>query len=149
MISSNLRKKQLTTNSSVPSRSRLIKKLLWTVLGSIFLVSGIIGVFLPVLPTTPFLLLTAACYFRGSEDLYQWTINIKWFGEYIKNYREKKGIPVHVKIVTILVLWLTITISAMCFIKLLYVRLILFVIAISVTIHIVLIKKTKHSQLNK
>jgi hypothetical protein len=69
---------------------------------------GIIGIFVPILPTTPFLLLAAACYMRSSERFYQWLINNRIFGAYVRNYIEGRGMPVKVKLFTIILLWLTI-----------------------------------------
>jgi uncharacterized protein len=72
---------------------------------------GIIGVFVPILPTTPFLLLAAACYMRSSERFYQWLENHRIFGAYVRNYIEGRGMPVKIKIFTILLLWLAIGLS--------------------------------------
>src|SRR4030065_1400605 len=72
---------------------------------------GIIGIFVPILPTTPFLLLAAACYMRSSERLYRWPINNRIFGAYVRNYIEGKGMPVKIKMFTILLLWLTIALT--------------------------------------
>ena len=68
-------------------------KTLYIVLGSISLALGILGIFLPLLPTTPFLLLTAALYFKGSPRLYNWLLNHRHFGPYIRNFRENKAMP--------------------------------------------------------
>ena len=67
---------------------------------TISLALGILGIFLPLLPTTPFLLLTAALYFKGSFRLYNWLLNHRYFGPYIRNYRENKAIPLRAKIVS-------------------------------------------------
>lgn len=120
----------------------LVRKLL-IIAGTFFVVIGIIGIFLPILPTTPFLLLAAWCYARSSEKFYNWLINNKWFRKYIKNYREGKGVPVKVKVVSISFLWITILISTLFFIFNFYIRLILIVIAIGVTIHILTIRTMK------
>ena len=76
----------------------LFVKVLWVVLGSIFVILGAIGVIIPGLPTTPFLILAAACYIRSSQRLYDWLIKNKTFGPYLKDYREGKGIPKKAKI---------------------------------------------------
>ncbi len=117
-----------------------IKKLLLVTSGTLFLAIGVIGIFIPLLPTTPFLLLAAACYIRGSKKFYNWLIKNRWLGEYIKNYQEGRGIPFNVKIITIIVLWLTIIISIIVFVSNLIIQIILFFIAIGVTIHIIKIK---------
>ena len=111
--------------------------------GTIFLVIGIIGIFLPILPTTPFLLLAAACYARSSEKFYIWLIKNKVFGSYIKNYREEKGIPLKVKIIAIIFLWITIMVSTLLFIDVFWIRILLILIAVGVTIHILTIKTKK------
>ena len=108
--------------------------------GTFFLIIGIIGIFIPILPTTPFLLLAAACYTRGSKKFYNWLINNKLFGEYIKNYREKRGIPLSVKIISITILWITIAFSAFIIVSNFLIQIILIIIAIGVTIHILTIK---------
>lgn len=76
--------------------------------GCISLALGIMGIFLPMLPTTPFLLLSAAAWVKASPSLYAWLLNHKLFGEYIRNYREHRAIPLRVKIVSVTLVWLTI-----------------------------------------
>tara|TARA_Y100001970_G_scaffold284663_1_gene402512 strand:+ start:385 stop:813 length:429 start_codon:yes stop_codon:yes gene_type:complete len=76
-------------------------KVLWIFLGSLFVTLAAIGVALPGIPTTPFLILAAACYIRSSQKLYDWLISNKTFGPYLKNYREGKGIPKKAKILAI------------------------------------------------
>ena len=73
--------------------SNPIIKALWVIAGSVLVVLGAFGVILPGLPTTPFLILAAACYIRSSQRLYDWLIANKTFGPYLKDYREGKGIP--------------------------------------------------------
>ena len=68
-------------------------KALWISLGSLFVALAAVGVALPGIPTTPFLILAAACYIRSSQKLYDWLISNKTFGPYLKDYREGKGIP--------------------------------------------------------
>ena len=104
--------------------------------GTVSLVFAVVGLVLPLIPTTPFLLLTAACYCRSSERLYNWLMNNKWFGEYIKNYREGNGIPLKTKILALTFLWVTISISALLFVQILIVQVVLLVVAIAVSIHI-------------
>jgi uncharacterized membrane protein YbaN (DUF454 family) len=99
-----------------------------------------VGVFLPLLPTTPFLLLAAACYARGSDRFYNWLLGNKWFGSYIRNYREGKGIPLRVKMLTISLLWATIGYSTAFVVTALPLRIILLLIAVGVTTHILLMK---------
>lgn len=80
-------------------------KILLNVIGSIAVVLAILGVFLPLLPTTPFLLLASACYVRGSERMHRWLLNNRLFGEYLRNIEEKRGLPLRAKIVALALLW--------------------------------------------
>lgn len=118
--------------------NELVKKLL-VLIGTICLALAIIGIFLPVLPTTPFLLLAAVCYARGSKRFHNWLMANRWLGPYIRNYREGKGIPIKQKILIILLLWLTIGFSVWT-VSLWWVQLILIAIAGGVTIHLATIK---------
>lgn len=111
--------------------------------GSLALVLGAIGIIVPILPTTPFLLLSAACYAKSSHRFYNWLLNNRLFGLYIKNYREGNGVPVRIKIFTISLLWVTIILSIIYASENNFVRLILLLIAILVSIHIILIKPRK------
>ena len=127
-------KRQITNNLS---RWVLI------ITGSFFTGLGILGIFLPLLPTTPFLLIAAACYIRSSERFYNWLINNKWLGNYIKNYREGKGVPLKVKVLSISLLWITIGYSVFFVVNIFLIRVILILIAIGVTIHIISIRTLK------
>ena len=113
------------------------------IVGSFFAGLGILGIFLPLLPTTPFLLLAAACYIRSSERLYNWLLNNKWIGRYIKNYLEGKGIPLKSKVLSISALWITIGYSVFFVVNIFSVRVILILIAIGVTIHLLSIRTLK------
>ncbi|CAD7767322.1 MAG: hypothetical protein DNFNHJIP_00730 [Candidatus Argoarchaeum ethanivorans] len=113
------------------------------VAGTFFVGLAIVGIFLPVLPTVPFLLLASACYAKSSKRFHNWLLNNKWFGIYIKNYQEGKGIPLKMKILSISFLWATIIFSGVFIIHILLVRIILILIAIGVTIHILHIRILK------
>ena len=85
-------KKPQSPNEMKKSKYLLIR-LLWLLLGCVFVGIGTLGIFVPGLPTTVFMILAAACYIRSSERLYNWLIRKKFFGKYIKDYREGKGMP--------------------------------------------------------
>jgi hypothetical protein len=128
------------SGQSDKTTNQLLKCILITI-GTIFVGIGIIGIFIPILPTTPFLLLAAACYARSSTRFYNWLINNKLIGTYIKNYREGKGVPIRVKVFTILLLWITILFSVFFILLISWIKIILIIIiAIGVTIHILTIK---------
>lgn len=124
------------SNDESEKISDKIKRGLLIVAGTISLIIGTVGIVIPVLPTTPFLLIATACYLRGSEKLHNWILNNRVIGEFIKNYKEGKGILIKHKIFTITLLWLTIMISTLFVVSLLYLRIILITIAIIVTTHI-------------
>ncbi|AXI07969.1 DUF454 family protein [Oceanobacillus sp. 143] len=105
-----------------------LKKALLIIAGTISLGLGILGIFLPLLPTTPLLLLAAACYVRSSERLYNWLITNKYFGPYILNYRQGKGIPLQAKVVAVSVLWISMLFTIIFVIPLMAVKILLFLI---------------------
>ena len=114
-----------------------LKRLLLVTAGTCAVVLGVIGIFVSVLPTTPFLLLAAALYAKSSERFYRWLMGQRHLGAYIRNYRERRGIPLRSKIVTLALLWASISASALLAVESLAVRLLLFLIAAGVTLHIV------------
>ena len=107
--------------------------------GTIFLLIGVIGVFIPVLPTTPFLLLSAACYLRSSTGMYKWLFDNRFFGEYLRNYKEGKGVSLKAKLFTLTLLWLTISYSAFFVVDFLVVQVLLIIVAIAVSVHLILL----------
>ncbi len=122
--------------------SAALKRYLLIVLGTILLGIGIVGIFTPILPTTPFLLLAAACYLRSSQRFHHWLMNNRVFGSYIRNYTEGRGIPLKVKLFTIALLWITMGISIWAVDKLV-ITIVLLIVAIGVTLHIALIRAKK------
>lgn len=107
--------------------------------GTLALGLGILGIFLPLLPTTPFLLLAAACYARSSDRFHDWLLGHRVFGEYIRNYRDHRAIKLQAKVMGITLLWLTIGVSILL-VGFLWVKLLLAVIAIAVTLHLLSLK---------
>ena len=80
-------------------------RLLWVFLGSLSVGMGVIGIFVPGWPTTIFLIIASYFYIRSSEKLYNWLINNKILGIYLKNYYSGKGMPLKAKIFSILMMW--------------------------------------------
>lgn len=117
-----------------------LKRGLWNTAGSIALVLGIIGIAIPIMPTTPFLLLAAACYLRGSRRMYDWLMGNRWFGTYLLDYMEGRGIPMITKVLTLVVLWSTIGFSMIFITTNPILRVILLVIAVGVTFHLAMVK---------
>lgn len=119
---------------------REVIRILLISLGFIYVGLGFAGIFLPVLPTTPFLLLSAALFAKSSPRFYKWLLQNKWFGSYIHNYRNGKGIPFKSKVIAISFLWFTIFVSICFFITNNYVRIALIAIAMAVSIYLISIK---------
>lgn len=110
--------------------------------GTISLLIGILGIFLPLLPTTPFLLLTAICYSNSSEKLHKRLLDSQ-LGHYITNYKNNKAIPKKVKIYVIIFLWLSIG-STILFLKgMIVLKIFLLIVAILVSFHIARLKTLK------
>ncbi|MBT9141087.1 MAG: Inner membrane protein YbaN [Dehalococcoidia bacterium] len=116
-----------------------LKKYMLMLLGLISLVVGIIGAFIPLLPTTPFLLLSSYCFLRSSRRLYNWLIHHRIFGNYIYNYLTYKAIPISTKIGSMITLWLTLMIS-MHLLPGIHLRLLLLIVGICVSIHVLTLK---------
>lgn len=119
-------------------------KYFYLVSGFLLVTIGVIGIFLPVLPTTIFLILASACFIKSSPQANEWLRNHKVLGMYIKNYQDGTGLTIKSKIINITLLWLMISVSAFLFTELWYIRLLLFLIAVGVTIHLVLVKTRKN-----
>lgn len=108
--------------------------------GFIFVGLGIIGIFLPVMPTTIFLILAAWCFARSSEKFYNRLLSDKYFGKLIKDYREGKGMPVRAKIISISMLILSICYSIFFAVDSIYIKTFLVIVGISVSVYILSIK---------
>ena len=122
-----------------------LKRQLLIIAGTIFVIVGVIGIFVPILPTTPFLLLAAACYIRSSQKFYSWLINNRLFGTYIRNYMEGRGMPIKIKAFTITLLWVVIGISICIVAPNLTLKIVLAIIAIGVTLHIIFIRARRRN----
>ena len=92
-------------------------QVVYAALGTLFLVTGIVGIFLPILPTTPFLLLATTCYARSSRRFYNWLMNHPVFGPMIIEWRTYKSIPWRIKLVAMVMMFLTFGSSIVFFIR--------------------------------
>ncbi len=88
------------------------KRTLLTIGGCVSLGLGVLGAFLPLLPTVPFVLLAGFCFAQSSERLHSWLIHHRWFGQIIRDFEAGNGIPRRVKVRAISLLWLSMAISA-------------------------------------
>jgi uncharacterized membrane protein YbaN (DUF454 family) len=104
--------------------------------GWLSVVLGVIGIFLPVMPTTPFLLLAAACFMRTSPKFYKWLVGHPRLGKYLVYYLEGKGIPLKAKVYTIATM--AISMSVTCyFVPVTAVRVLLPLVGVLVALYIV------------
>jgi hypothetical protein len=87
-------------------------KWIWNTLGFLSITAGILGLFLPVLPTTPFVLLAAACFAKGSTRFYNKLISNEMFGEMVRDFQKGLGIKKHIKVKAITLLWLSLLFSS-------------------------------------
>jgi len=129
-------------NTSIKSISPVIKYF-YLISGFLLVAIGVIGIFLPLLPTTIFLILASVCFVKSSPRANEWLRNHKVLGAYIKNYQDKSWLTITSKIFNLILLWGMITVSAFLFTDELYIKLLLFAIAIGVSIHLVMIKTKK------
>jgi len=110
-------------------------KTFYNIAGTVALLLGILGVFLPVLPTTPFLLLASACYMRGSRRMHLWLLNQRHLGPYIKHFQAGRGIPLRAKVAALAFMWTSLTISFLI-VPIPWVRWLLPISGIAVTIYL-------------
>ena len=111
-------------------------RLLLLVSGWLSVVLGVIGIFLPVLPTTPFLLLAAACFARTSPKFYNWLVGHPRLGKYIVYYLEGKGLPLKAKVYTITLIAISMSITSYL-VPVLAVKVLLPLVGVLVALYIV------------
>ena len=104
-------------------------------IGTVALVLGVIGIFVPLLPTTPFLLLASACYLRGSKRMHEWLLSHGTLGAYIRAYEEGRGIPLRAKVLALAMMWPSIAYAAYL-VGSIWIALAFFVVASAVTLHL-------------
>lgn len=112
--------------------SRLMKALLVTC-GTICVGLGIVGIFLPLMPTTVFLLLAAACYARSSERFHRRLVEHPWLGPYVQ---QNRGMTGRQKAVSIGVLWLSLIVTMIWAAGAIWLRLFLVAVGVGVTVHV-------------
>ncbi len=110
-------------------------KILFNIVGTLALVLAILGIFLPLLPTTPFLLLASACYLRGSSRLHGWLMDNRIFGPYLANIQSGSGITLRAKIMALIFLWSSLVFSAW-FIHIAWLRVCLLIPGVAVSAYL-------------
>jgi len=114
-----------------------VLKLLFISFGFICTTLGVLGIFLPLLPTVPLLLLAAACFARGSDRCYSWLIEHRHLGPMLQGYMDGKGIPRRAKLSALGLLWLTIPISVVFVITHPWGKALLLLVGLGVTIYLI------------
>ena len=119
-------------------------RFLYLIFGFILVGIGVLGIFLPLLPTAIFLIMASACFMKSSPKAAAWLKNNKWIGGYVRNYIDKTGLTITSKITHIVILWISIGLSAYFVAENNVIRILLLVIAIAVSIHLIMIKTAKY-----
>lgn len=117
-----------------------VRKAILIFLGTVCVGLGVMGIFLPLMPTTVFLLMAAYCYSHSSERFHNWLMTNKLFGKYLSDYKSGKGISMQQKVTTTMILWASIGFSIWIMSAGFWITLLLIAIAIGVTAHLVLLK---------
>lgn len=117
----------------------MVRKTIYIIIGIVSIVLGIIGIFVPGLPTTPFLLLSSWLFYKSSKKLHDRLHRSPWLGKYIRRYESKQGVGVLSKLISIACMWGMISLSAFCFIENPHVRILLFVLGAIGTCSIIFI----------
>lgn len=117
-----------------------MKKVVFIIVGTISVALGLIGIIIPLLPTTPLLLLAAACFARSSPKFHSWLFHNPWFGTYLTNYKEGRGIPSKIKVYSIVFLWCVVGLWIVFADVSQIFQIILIVIGMAVTVHLMLLR---------
>jgi uncharacterized membrane protein YbaN (DUF454 family) len=113
-----------------------IRGSVFLLLGSLCLVLGVIGAFLPLLPTTPFVLLAAICFSRGSERAHKWLLRNRWFGPLLTQWEQDRSIDPATRVKAIGLMWVALSVTGIWFATAWYLRGILFLTGALVTLYL-------------
>lgn len=118
------------------------KRVLLISMGFFLLILGIIGIFLPVMPTIPFFIIASLCFSGSSNRFHNMLINNRWIGSHIKNFQEHKGLRLRTKVLIILFQWVALGVTTIFLVKIMPIRIFMIIVALGVTIYIILFLKT-------
>ena len=133
----------ICTSVVLETSARTLGQVILVIAGTFFAALGIVGMFLPLLPTTCFLLLATWCYAKSSPELYHWMLHNKWFGAYLRNYREGRGIPRDAKLYSMGLMWLALSYSGFFAVHNGWIQLLLGLVGLGVTLHVLSIPTLK------
>jgi uncharacterized membrane protein YbaN (DUF454 family) len=135
--------KEAETNEKHAGISNPVLRIIVLACGWFFVFLAMLGALLPLIPTTPFLLIAAACFYRSSGKFYRWIMNNRYFGHYLQDYKAGMGIPLRIKITTLSFTWLSTILSSIFFIPWLWLKILVVLISAAVTVHLLMIKTRK------
>jgi uncharacterized membrane protein YbaN (DUF454 family) len=119
-----------------------VKRALLLISGFACLGLGAVGIALPIMPTTPFVICAAVCFSASSPSLYGRLAKMRYFGEYIRNYREGTGISRGARLAGLIMLWAMLAFSAV-FVQSTEIRILLACIGAAVSVHLLMLRGTK------
>ena len=112
------------------------RRVFLTIVGLLSLMAGIVGIFVPIWPTTCFLLLSTACFSRSSDRLYRWMNTNSWFGGHVRQYRETGSVDSRVRILSLVSLWLSLLLSIALVKSSVWLLVALLAIGVAVSVHL-------------
>ncbi len=118
-------------------------RLLFLIMGFLFMILAFFGAILPVLPTTPFLLGSAFFFYRSSSRFYRWIMYNRFFGHYLRDYKAGRGIPLRVKLMALGFTWTSTLVSVIFFIPFLWLSILVISINVAITIHLAMVGTRK------
>jgi uncharacterized membrane protein YbaN (DUF454 family) len=116
------------------------KRFLLTVVGTLSLILGVIGIFVPLLPTVPFILLASYCYAKSSDKFHRWLMNNRWVGKMIREYQAGRGVPLPAKVFSVILLWSVMGYTILTVVESPLMKILLFIVGIAVTVHLMMMK---------
>ena len=125
------------------TRVSCFKRFLLISIGFFFLILGIIGVLLPVMPTIPFFIIASICFSGSSNRLHNMLINNRWIGRHLKNFQEHKGLGLREKVFIILFQWIALGVTTIFLVRIILIKILMIIMALGVTIYILSLKTTK------
>jgi hypothetical protein len=121
----------------------VLRRVLYFAAGCLAVAIGALGVILPVLPTTPFLLLAAFCFARSSRRAHEWLLNNRVFGRFLRDYLEGNPVSAWVRAGALVFMWATIAVSVAFFVPVLWGKILLLVTGVAVSVHVIMLGRRK------
>lgn len=132
----------INTYKEIKKVENKIVRIFLIILGTFFLILGIIGLIMPIMPGTIFLIMATACYIRSSDRMHLWLINNRWIGKYARSYFEERAMPLKAKIFASGMMWFSIT-SSMFLLESIFFKSVFILIGIMTTAYFMSLKTLK------